>query len=351
MKEMKNIRLEREDEESATVINGILNAPDLTYEEYSDKIKHKDEFLEDTDLYAIKRYNIVKCYHINKKLDIKNEQTKLLEETNKEETDDEEPNEELKEDKESDKDNDDEANEANEESDEANEESDEAEEESDEEEIKESDKEKAFNLKDLITVDFLEEYNDKIKMKWYRNITTILNTNNLTTQQKIDILKCNAQIESNAKLTSCYLDFTSKNKYIYHYYAIEVINTCGFDINDLSIIISQDDLEMPLCGCLEWIESNKFDIANKFEIKIINKKITSIEKIHEKLRVVNSIIYSQYGMKIKGTKVKNNITYKLTDDDMWNNIGGIIPVNVVNKLDQQENYKFAEPSYNDEFAD
>ena len=68
-----------------------------------------------------------------------------------------------------------------------------------------------------------KKYNDKTKMGWYRNLTTIINYDDvLNTDLKLQILKDNAKYDS--VISNCYLDFTKKNKYAYHYYAIEIIN-------------------------------------------------------------------------------------------------------------------------------
>ena len=34
-------------------------------------------------------------------------------------------------------------------------------------------------------------------------------------------------------ITNCYVDFTTRNKYAYHYYATELIKSVGLDIGSL----------------------------------------------------------------------------------------------------------------------
>ncbi len=48
-------------------------------------------------------------------------------------------------------------------------------------------------------------------MKWYRNLSTILTSENQETKDKLEILKINQQ--STSVITNCYIDFTNKNKY------------------------------------------------------------------------------------------------------------------------------------------
>jgi hypothetical protein len=102
-------------------------------------------------------------------------------------------------------------------------------------------------------------------------------------------------------INSCYMDFTNKNIYINHLFAVSIIELCGFDINDFEITIGQPDLETNLLNCINYIDSNKKEIAYKFNLKSYNKNIIDIE-LKEKIKIINSIIYSQYGLKIKKAK-------------------------------------------------
>jgi hypothetical protein len=62
---MKEIKNTRENKEKEVNINGILEAKDITKEEYISLIKQKDEYLEEKDIHCIQRYNFRKCYNIN----------------------------------------------------------------------------------------------------------------------------------------------------------------------------------------------------------------------------------------------------------------------------------------------
>ena len=223
---MKDIRSERELIELEKTTNGIFNAIDLTYDEFIQKIKQRDDYLNEEDVYAINKYNIKNCYKM-----------------------------------------------------------------------------------EALTKDFIEEFYDKQKMKWYKNITTISNTDLQNTDDKLKILKenhCN-----NKWINNCYLDFTTKNNYIYHNYAITILDKLGFDINKKDVKIKEDDFNKSLDNCIDYLENHKQHLCYKFDMKI-----TKLEDNKQKLKFINTIIFSMYGYNIKS---KNN-NYYLENKDVWNNI-------------------------------
>lgn len=263
LKEMKNIRTEREEEETTKLIDGIVNAPLMSVEEYTNKIRQKDEFISENDRYAIKKYNLVKCYG-------------LLEDLNK-------INEDL-----------------------------------------DDDSKKTIN--DIINDKFIEKFSDKERMGWFRNLINILNTENQTTNQKLEILKDNAQYNSSFKNT-CYQDFTNKNKYAYHYYACKIIELLNFDINDMSKTNSYNLINMAFNNLvLEFCQNNKLEICKTYELtSYIKRDLNQLDskdnsKITEKLKFVNTILTSQYGIKLRKINNRNDIDtreYKLDYNDNW----------------------------------
>jgi hypothetical protein len=238
LNEMKEIKVEREELELEEKIHSILEAPELTKDEYLNKIKQKDEYITQNDIYAIQRYNLRNCYNNN----------------------------------------------------------------------------------GIINRSFVEEYCDKEKMKWYRNLSTILSSENQETKDKLEILKTNQQ--NTSVITNCYMDFTNKNKYTYHYYPIEIIKNMGFDINNLEILVSHTNILNHLSNTIEWCEENKYEIAFKYNIKIKSKKLIDLQD-NIKLKYINTILKSQYGLvikKINKTTVKDNLLYKLDDCEVWKNL-------------------------------
>jgi len=191
---------------------------------------------------------------------------------------------------------------------------------------------KCYNLTTDITKDFITEFHDKELMKWYRNISTIISTDTQTTMDKLTILKDNQQYES--IISNCYNDFTTRNKYSYHYYPIEILNLIGFDINDLTITIYYADLISKTYGAIAWCNERKDEIAFKYNFNICSKNLTDLTEI-EQLKYINKIIESQYGLKIKRintTSNKDNILYKLDDIDRWNNLNeNIKPIEIKSK--------------------
>jgi hypothetical protein len=269
LQEMKTIRDEREEIEFEEKVNGIVAAPDLSSEEYSNKIKQRDEYITKDDMYSIYRYNLRKCYNVY-------------------------PNDDADANADPDNDNIDNA---------------------------------YINELSLangdITKDFVAEYNDKEKMKWYRNLATILSTDTQTTDDKLDILKDNQQYES--IITNCYIEFTNKNKYSYHYYPLNILKIIGFDVNDLSISISYPNLITKIYDAIGWCDARKEEISYKYNIKISSKNLSQINEI-EQMKYINRIIESQYGLKIRrinNSVHKDNILYRLDDSNIWSNLNNI----------------------------
>lgn len=251
LSEMKAIRDEREEQEEEENINGIVNANDMTVEEFNEKVKQRNEYITKDDLYEIYRYNIRKCYNIKQKYEPDIEETL----------------------------------------------------------------ENGF-----ITREFVAEYYGKGKMKWYRNIATILATATQSTEEKMLILKENQQYES--KISNCYIDFTNKNKYSYHYYPLEIMKLVGFDINNINKTISYPNMISSIYGAIGWCNDYKDVLAYKYNVKTPVKCLIDMKEI-EQMRYINKIIESQYGLKIKRINTsanKDNILYRLDDDDKWKDL-------------------------------
>ena len=239
LNDMKLIREEREEHELEEKITGILESPDLSSEDYLNKIKQKDEYITKEDIYCIQRYNLRKCYNYQ----------------NSE-----------------------------------------------------------------INRDFIIEYHNKDKMKWYRNISTVLTNNDITTELKLNILKDNEQYGS--IISNCYVDFTNKNKYSYHYYPLEIIKLLGFDINNLIISIRYPDLLPKIYDTVAWCDTKKEEIAYKYSIKTACRSLITMGEV-EQLKYLNRIIESQYGLRIKrinNSIYKDNILYRLEDNSHWDNL-------------------------------
>jgi hypothetical protein len=268
--EMKTIREEREEVELEEKVTGIVEAPDMDSEEYQNKIKQKDEFVTKEDIYSIYRYNLRKCYNVYPLIADINPEPNV----DNPDTDADSINAEL------------------------------------EDTISNGN----------ITRDFVMEYNEKDKMKWFRNLGTMLSTITQSTKDKLQILKDNQQYDS--IITNCYIDFTTKNKYSLHYYPITIIEILGFDINDLSLSIQYPDLITRIYDAIGWCDDYKDEIAFKYSIKSASKSITSLAET-EQLKYINRIIESQYGLRIKrmnNSVHKDNIMYRLDDTGTWDNL-------------------------------
>lgn len=235
---IKDIRKVREEKEKKKLVDGISEAKDISQEEFLEKIKLRDEFLEEKDIYEIKRYNFRNCYNIPPPEDIK---------------------------------------------------------------------------------PLIEKYYDSNKMKWYRNLSTVLSTETDTTEEKLQKLKDN-HIYDNI-ISNCYLDFSIKNKYAYHTHPLEIIKIFKFDINDLTKEINALDMIDMYHECFEYCSFHKEGIAFKYSLRLL-RYINTREKIiidhiryREDLKCINEILVSQYGLKIIRSYTDKNIDncrYKLT---------------------------------------
>ena len=193
---------------------------------------------------------------------------------------------------------------------------------------------KCYNIDqgEIITKEFITEFQNKELMKWYRNISTIISTPTQTTIDKMIILKDNQQYDS--IISNCYNEFTTRNKYMYHYYPIEIINLLDLDINNLSITIQYADLVSKVYGAIAWCNQYKDEIAFKYNFNICTRDITEFSEV-EQLKYLNKIIESQYGLKIKRINKStnpDNILYKLDNLDRWKNIDNTIkPIDLKTK--------------------
>ena len=62
--ELKAIRKERENKEKEEEIQKIMIANTLTKEEYKEKCMRKDQFMSETDLFEIKKFNFMRNYNL-----------------------------------------------------------------------------------------------------------------------------------------------------------------------------------------------------------------------------------------------------------------------------------------------
>lgn len=104
----------------------------------------------------------------------------------------------------------------------------------------------------------------------------------------------------------------------------------GFDINDLSKTITQDELSMRIEDIKDAYNDEYNNICYKFNCKIKNKNFIELDD-KEGLMFIKKIINSNYGFEIK----KDGDNYKM-------NIPNEGEVNMWNKLYEYKNNKTAE---------
>jgi hypothetical protein len=170
--------------------------------------------------------------------------------------------------------------------------------------------------------DFIKEFYDTNKMRWYKNYTTILPNNEQNIEQKLDILQQN---HKNYKwVNNCYIDFTTKNNYTYHFYPIMILQILSFDILNLDKKINNDEFINNLDLCIKWIFEKKNEITKKYDM---NRIVEIPEKINSKIKIINTILFSMYGIKI--IHDKNSNTYKLSNNKVWDNLPNDIEAKVL----------------------
>jgi hypothetical protein len=88
-----------------------------------------------------------------------------------------------------------------------------------------------------------------------------------------------------------------------------------FDVLNLDNEIKNDEFINDLDLCMKWIFEKKNEITKKYEM---SKIIVIPEKISNKLKIINTILFSMYGIKLVPNKKKT--TYKLCNNKVWNNL-------------------------------
>lgn len=185
---------------------------------------------------------------------------------------------------------------------------------------------KNYDMKDSdLTEEIIDEFYDKRKMSNYNNFSNILSTKTQDINKKLKIMKSNENINNDYK--TCYQDFTFKNKYTYHYYAMKLLDYCGFSIDnfdDIDYAIPKHELELNMYKHIDgrdlttFLKEERFGIYQKFDIRmLLNKEID--DDLMYSLKIVNKVIQRQYGLKVK-KKGKKNPSYYLTTDKKWDNL-------------------------------
>jgi hypothetical protein len=192
-----------------------------------------------------------------------------------------------------------------------------------------------------LTFDLVEELNTRDKLKWYHNLSNIMATKDQSTESKLEMLKDN--VIKDKYLTTCYMDFTSKNTYAYQLFATNIVNNTGFDINNTDTVLPYNMLCDNVANCISYIDSNKEEIAYKFGLRIYNKKFENLP-FKEQLTMCNSILSGFYGLKIKKISGVNkdidNTYYKLSDSKIWDCLPReekIIPIDIKSNIHGDQN--------------
>ena len=183
-----------------------------------------------------------------------------------------------------------------------------------------------YNLnEENFTKELILKYNDKTLLLNYNNLSTIIKSDQ-NTEEKLEILLKNEN--NNIIYRNCYQQFTNKNKYTYHYYALTLLSYTGFNINDIDKHESQileemliDNLNSDINGLniIDFLNNEKYGIYYKFDCKyFLNQKFENNYLLL--IKIINSIIFKQYGIKIKKLSKGKIKTYYLSTNNLWNDL-------------------------------
>ena len=113
----------------------------------------------------------------------------------------------------------------------------------------------------------------------------------------------------------------------YHFYATRLLQYVGLSIDsidNIEIFIEKHDIEINMYKNIDgkdifkFLNDEKFGIYQKFDIRmLLNREIE--DDIFYALKIVNKVLQSQYGVKVK-KKGKKNPVYFLSTGDMWSNL-------------------------------
>jgi hypothetical protein len=169
---------------------------------------------------------------------------------------------------------------------------------------------KCFDIENLgddkeKTKELFKTYDDPMRKKHYRNLKCILDTADQKTSEKINNLRL--QIKNDNFRKNAYADLITNNIYTTHKFALEFVDMLGFDINDTSKTISEDDMRMRLEDIKDAFNEEYNNICYKYNCRIKHQKFTDLDE-KECLTFIKKIIISQYGFDIK----KDKENYKMT---------------------------------------
>lgn len=258
MQEIKNIHTIRKTTEKQELVQHIVNARDITVDEYDNKKKFKDEVMTEQDIYELKRYNFKRIYQIT---------SERMDET------------------------------------------------------------------------IVDTYVDPDKMRWYSNLTSIIDHAEQTTSDKLRIMQHNENYLA-SKRESCFDAFTFNGHYSQHYYVIKIYESLGFNINQMDTKVYNNDFAERLSKLVEWLDKEKMNLMMKYGLKTKPGSLLKMSP-QQQLRFINSISEYQYGIVIKKMnyypKDRSKEYYKLTDKNVWddlphdgeNNNPKLVPIKII----------------------
>jgi hypothetical protein len=166
--------------------------------------------------------------------------------------------------------------------------------------------------------ELFETYDDPMRKRHYRNLKCILNTDDQTTSDKLGKLR--EKIKNDNYRKNAYADLITNNIYTTHKFAIDFVEMLGFDINDLSKTVHEDEFKMAIENIKDAYSDEYTNICYKYNCKVRHQNFTNLDE-KESISFVKKIIQSQYGFEIK--KDKENYKMMIPIDssgNIWNKL-------------------------------
>jgi hypothetical protein len=169
---------------------------------------------------------------------------------------------------------------------------------------------------DAFNKELLVKYKDITVMKYYHNLSVILPDEENTVEKRLEDLR--EDRVNNTYLNNAYSDLTIKNSYTKHKWAVQIINSLGFNLTDLEIRLAGNTIEDILddSDLVKDIDNKLEYFIHKFNLAFPKKKLSEME-CKDKIKFISKIIESQYGLTITKDNAKN---YYLCDNNKWDEL-------------------------------
>lgn len=173
---------------------------------------------------------------------------------------------------------------------------------------------KCYEVEGEVSREFIEEYHDKQKMGWYRNLAAVLSSDQHTTQDKLEHMRKRARHDF--EVNSAYVVLTRRNKYVYHRHAMDIITHLGLAVDSLPRTLPCDeDFCTRLSSLMAVIDPVKQEVGNLFDTRLDRRPLPMLT-LAMQLNTINKLLKAQYGLKV----TKEGDVVVLSYGELWDNL-------------------------------